>query len=341
MSTPNDKHGETISRRDFLQAAGVVTAAAVPGLPRRATAATTTATSLPATPAPEKTPATLQVCVFSKHLHWLGWEAMAQTAAEIGFDGVDLTLRDGGHVLPERAAQDLPKVAEIIRKAGLTLPTVTTGIVDVRTPHAESVLRAIGDAGIPCYRWGGFRYVDNKSIPERLAELKQDAARLAEMNQKYKVCAMYHTHSGSEVGASIWDLWLVLKDLDPSRVGVNFDVAHATIEGGLGGWINSTRLVSPWMRGIAIKDFKWGQNAKGEWRPQWCPLGEGMVNFKRFFPMLRDAKFSGPVQVHYEYGLGGAESGAKVLTTDKSKVTAAMRKDLVMLKNWLREAQLA
>ncbi|MBA3438582.1 MAG: sugar phosphate isomerase/epimerase [Pyrinomonadaceae bacterium] len=327
----SEEDEEKISRRDFLQAAGG--AAVMAEFPRHTMLPCYTA----AASSQEKTPAPLQVCIFSKHLQWLDWEAMAQTAAEIGFDGVDLTLRKGGHILPERAAQDLPKVAEIIRKAGLTLPTITTGIVDVRTPHAESMLRAIGNVGIPCYRWGGFRYDDTKSIPERLAEIKQEAAKLAEMNQKYKVCAMYHTHSGSEVGASIWDLWLVLKDLNASWVGVNFDIAHATIEGGLGGWINSTRLISPWMRGIAIKDFKWGQNAKGVWVPQWCPLGEGMVNFKRFFSMLRDAKFSGPVQLHCEYPLGGAESGAKILTIDKSKVVAAIRKDLLMLRGWLHD----
>ena len=329
MSTRNSLIDETFSRRSFLKVAGG--AAALASLPQH----------IAASPTQDKPTAPLQVCIFSKHLQWLDWEAMAQTAAEIGFDGVDLTLRQRGHVLPERAGQDLPKVAEIIRQAGLTLPTITAGIVDAQTPHAESILRAISGAGIPRYRWGGFRYVETKPILERLAELKPEAAKLAALNQKYKVCAMYHTHSGSEVGASIWDLWLILKDLDASWVGVNFDVAHATIEGGLGGWVNSARLVAPWMRGVAVKDFRWGRNAKGEWAPQWCPLGEGMVNFKRFFAMLREAKFSGPVQLHFEYPLGGAESGAKTLTIDKHQVIAAMRKDLTTLRGWLREARLA
>jgi sugar phosphate isomerase/epimerase len=95
------------------------------------------------------------------------------------------------------------------------------------------------------------------------------------------------------------------------------------------------------MQGVAIKDFRWERNAKGDWVAQKCPLGEGMVNFKRFFAMLKAAKFSGPVQMHFEYPLGGAESGAKTLTVDKATVIAAMRKDLETLRGWLREAQLA
>ena len=32
-----------------------------------------------------------QICIFSKHLQWLDYTGMAETAAEIRFDGLDLT----------------------------------------------------------------------------------------------------------------------------------------------------------------------------------------------------------------------------------------------------------
>ena len=285
-------------------------------------------------------PSSLKISVFSKHLHFLGWEAMAHAAKEIGFDGVDLTVRKDGHIEPERAEQDLPKVAEIIRKAGLEIPMITAGIIDVNSPFAESILRAMKSAGIKNYRWGGFKYDDTKPLPAQLEMLKKETAKLAELNRKYDVCAMYHTHSGLEVGASIWDLWMMLKDLDTNRVSVNLDVCHATIEGGVGGWMRSTQLVAPMTRGIAIKDFKWTKNAKGEWTPAKCPLGEGMVNFKKFFALMKAANFSGPVQMHFEYPLGGADKGAKTLTIKKEEVFAAMKKDLLVLRGWLREAAL-
>ncbi len=140
------------------------------------------------------------------------------------------------------------------------------------------------------------------------------------------------------LGASVWDLWILLKDFDARWVSSNFDVGHATVEGGLGGWVNSTRLMTPFIRGVAIKDFKWGRNAKGGWEPQWCPLGEGMVNFKVFLAMLKEADFSGPVQLHTEYPLGGVENGAGTLTLEKSEVLATIRKDLATLRAWMREA---
>jgi sugar phosphate isomerase/epimerase len=304
-------------------------------------AAFTTAFAGSAIVAAVPAPAPLKISVFSKHFHWLRWEAMAQTAKEIGFDGVDLTMRKAGHVEPERAEQDLPKAAEAIRKAGLELTMITAGIVDVETPYAESMMRAMQSVGVKHYRWGGFRYDEKRPLPAQFEGFKQRAAKLAEMNRKYDLCAMYHTHSGSEVGASFWDLWLILKDLDPSRVSVNLDIGHATVEGGLGDWVRSVQLLSPLTRGVAVKDFAWERDSGGEWRVQWRPLGEGMVKFNKFLPMLKESGFSGPLQIHFEYPLGGADKGASTLTIDKSQVIAAMKKDLIKLREWLREAQLA
>ena len=169
-----------MERRDFILAAGQ--AAAFAGLRKTARAAR------------QGSPEPLKVIIFSKHLQFLGWDEMARTAAGIGFDGIDLTVRNGGHVLPERVEEDLPKAAEVIRKAGLMLPMVTTGIVDSESPYAEAILRTLGRLDIRRYRWGGLRYVDSAPIPEQLEGLKVKVARLRELNRKYGVCAMYHTH---------------------------------------------------------------------------------------------------------------------------------------------------
>jgi sugar phosphate isomerase/epimerase len=151
---------------------------------------------------------------------------------------------------------------------------------------------------------------------------------------------MYHTHSGmGVVGASIWDLHEILQDVDPALVGVNYDVAHATIEGGLGGWINSFHITGPHLRGLAIKDFAWMKDAKGTWQPGWCPLGEGMVRLADFLKMVNAAGFLGPIQQHFEYPLGGANDGKSTLTIP-SQVFAAMKRDLGTLRKELARAGL-
>lgn len=284
----------------------------------------------------------LKVSIFSKHLQFLEGEDLAKGAAEIGFDGVDLTVRKGGHVEPGRVKQDLPPLVALLHRHGLETPMVTTDIVDADTPNAEDILRTIASLGIHRYRWmpsGGFRYTAAEPYPAQLDRFKARVAKLADLNRRCGVGGMYHTHSGLNlVGSSIWDLYILFKDFDPQTIGVNYDVGHATVEGGFGGWINSFRITGPHLRGIAIKDFLWAKNAKGDWAPEWVPLGEGMVRFPQFFAMVKQAHFDGPVQLHFEYPLGGANDGKRTITVPRAEVFAAMKRDLARLRGYMSGA---
>lgn len=272
----------------------------------------------------------LKATIFSKHLQFLQGDSLATAAAEVGFDGIDITVRKGGHIAPERVRQDLPPLVAVIRRHGLEVPMITAEIVDAETPQAEEILEVMNGLGIRFYRWGGFTYNDKEPFPAQLERLKARSAKLAAMNARHHVCAMYHTHSGREVGAPIWDLYVMLKGLDPNAVGINYDIGHATIEGGLGGWIDSFRMTQSQVRGIAVKDFVWGRDARGEWQPQWVPLGEGMVRFPQFLSLVAESGFDGPLQVHFEYKLG----------PENDQVYAAMRRDLGRLRSYLAKAGL-
>jgi sugar phosphate isomerase/epimerase len=283
----------------------------------------------------------LKVAIFSKHLLFLRGAQLAQAASDMGFDGIDLAVRKGGHVEPSRVSQDLPGLVALIRQQGLGVPMLTTDIVDSSTPYAENIVQCMSELDIHHYRWGGFKYTNDASIPAQLDSLKPRVAKLAALNARYKVGAMYHTHSGFDVvGAPIWDLHELLTGLDPAAVGVNYDIGHATVEGGFGGWIDSFRVTGPYLRGIAVKDFLWGKNARSQWRPVWKPLGQGMVDFATFFQMVAAANFSGPLQLHFEYPLQGADEGNSSVS-DPQAVFSAMTRDLKKLRAYLTQAELA
>jgi sugar phosphate isomerase/epimerase len=280
-----------------------------------------------------------KVAIFSKHLQFLQGEDLAKAAAAIGFDGVDLAVRKGGHVEPATVAKDLPSLAGILRKNGLEVPMITTDIADTETPFTEDLLKAASGLGIRYYRFGAYKWEAGKPFAAQLEAFKPKLAKLAALNAKYQMCAMYHTHSGvGVVGASIWDLWYAMKDLDPKLVGMNYDIGHATIEGGFGGWIDSFKIAGNYVRGIAVKDFAWEKDAKGTWKSQWKPIGEGMVRLPQFFGMVAETDFAGPLQLHFEYPLGGADGGKRTLTLPKEDVYAAMKRDLEKVRGMMAQA---
>jgi sugar phosphate isomerase/epimerase len=322
---PNNIIPKAISRRT-LMAGGAVAGAAMLGQAKAADAKS-------AAPKPK-------VAIFSKHLLFLQGDDLAKGAAEIGFDGIDLAVRKGGHVDPERVRQDLPPLVAVIRKQGLEVPMLTTDIVDIETPHTEDMLKTMADLNIRYYRWGGLKYEGSQSYATQLEAMKPRIAKLAAMNARYKTNAIFHTHSGvGVVGASIWDLYILLKDFDPTSVAVNYDIGHATVEGGFGGWINSFNICGPYLRGVAVKDFLWAKNARGAWAPAWKPLGEGMVRLPQFFSMLAKTNFNGPMQLHFEYPLAGADTGkTKLSGGSRDEVFTAMKRDLGKLRSYLSDA---
>src|SRR5262245_1806178 len=79
-------------------------------------------------------------CLFSKHLPELGWKDLGRAVKDAGFDGVDLTVRTQGHVLPERAAEDLPRAIDAITSQGVKVPMITTELTSAAAPTARPIL---------------------------------------------------------------------------------------------------------------------------------------------------------------------------------------------------------
>lgn len=273
-----------------------------------------------------------KLCIFSKHLQWLDYQGMAKTAREIGFDGIDLTVRPRGHVLPERVREDLPRAVHAAKVAAIDIPMMATAITDPDDPLTESVLATASKAGIRYYRMGYYRYDDSKPIRQTLNEARAKLRDLVAMNKQYNIVGTYQNHSGARyVGAPLWDLDHLFQDLDTRWIGCQFDIRHATVEGGTV-WPTHFRFVSRYINTLVAKDFRWSQTDKG-WRAENCPLGEGMVDFKGYFKMLKKSGIGGPMSLHLEYPIGGAEHGARHLTGDKKMVIQAMRKDLRFLRS--------
>jgi len=321
MNSKSNPSKRNVSRRHFL---GMVIAGTT--LPWTTIARTTSSEN--------KSEGSIKICIFSKHLQWLDYQEMAKTAREIGFDGIDLTVRPGGHVQPERVREDLPRAVHAAKVEALDVPMIVTAITDPTDPLTESIFATASQAGILYYRMGYYQYDDSTAIRQTLNEAKAKLRDLVEMNKQYNIRGTYQNHAGPKyVGAPLWDLDVLFSDLDTRWIGCQFDIRHATVEGGTV-WPTHFRFMSRYINTLVAKDFKWTQTDKG-WRAENCPLGKGMVDFTGYFKMLKKAGIAGPMSLHLEYPLGGAEHGARRLTGDKQQVIEAMRKDLRFLKNLL------
>ena len=322
------------SRRDFIAKSILATAGISTSLNSLASAPRPTAGRTSTI----NRPGSFTINIFSKNLHWLNYSEMASAVAEMGFDGIDLTVRPEGHVLPEKVTEDLPKAVEAIKKAGLKVHMITTAIIDVDSPFAESILKTASSLGVAYYRMGWIQYDEKITMEDNLKSIQSRLTKLAELNKKYNIQGHYQNHSGSSFGSPIWDLWLVLKEINSPWIGSQYDVLHATLEGA-NSWTLGLKLLKPYIGTLDIKNFQWAKK-DGKWVAEIVPLREGMIDFKKYFKLIKEYNIQGPLSIHYEYPLGGAENGAKVITLKREEVLAAMKKDQAILKKLIIEAGL-
>jgi len=288
-------------RREFLLNAGAVSLAAQ---------------TAPARPA---------LCLFSKHLPKLNYDELGRTLKQLGFDGVDLSVRPGGHVLPERVTEDLPRAVEAIRAHGVSVPMITTGLLSASDPAARPTLATAARLKIPYYKLGYWRY-RTADVEKTIIDVRRDVHGLVELGKEHGIQAGFHNHSGDYVGSPVWDTRSIIDGMDPRWVGYYFDPCHATIEGGAAGWRLSYQIAARRLNMVALKDFYW-EKAGGKWRIKWCAMGDGMVDWPAFFTMLKAAGFRGPVSLHIEY--------------DPADELEAIARDLAFMKRQMRVTQAA
>lgn len=280
-----------MNRRAFLARGAAATAAGI--LAGRMAAA-------------QDTPAKPQVVVFSKYLQFMDYKTLARTCREIGLDGVDLTVRPGGHVLPENVDRDLTAAVEAIRAEGLSVPMISTNYYDLAGPNVPGVFARAAALGVPFVRVGVRRYDDDGPIAPQAAKFTEDLAALAKLAAESGLTLGYHNHSGwNNFGGPLWDLHQACAAINSPRFGSNFDTAHTAAEGAFGVWQVNARLLAPFVKMSSAKDFVW----KGA-EPEWVRLGQGVVKNAEMYRILRTmGGFSGPVSIHIEYKPRGGNDG--------------------------------
>lgn len=278
----------------------------------------------------------MRYLMFSKHLQTLAIPEAGRAIRELGFDGVELTVRPGGHVGVENVEADLPRAVEQLGEVGLSVPAIVVEIHNRRQPYAEAVCRAARAVGARELRTSSQRYKPFGSIREQIAAAKADAKELEALGREHDLRLCVHTHSGNYLSAQGATLATILDETDPRYVGVSFDLAHLTAEGSNAGWMQSLDLLHDRIGIVAVKSYAFfgapdAETGGTRWTSKLVPLDQGSARWRDAFHLLRqvgwDADGQALVSVHSEY-----QGGASWRELDVPELIEQTRADLV----WLR-----
>ena len=241
------------------------------------------------------------VCLYSKLVAKVEYDNLGKVLRDLGFDGCNLSVEPGGHVLPEQAQADLVRAVLAVTDVGLVVPVFTTSTTSPADPNIRLVLSIGNFLGVPLFRPGVWKYNGATEIEGRLAQVQGEIAGLAALGRSAAMALGLRNVAGDNVGSAVWDTNLIIRGLDPQWVGYDFDPGSAAAAGGVDGWWVALRLALPRLKMVTLNDFTWTRDASGAWKAAPCPLGEGMVDWPRFFAALARVKFTGPLSLDMAY----------------------------------------
>jgi sugar phosphate isomerase/epimerase len=316
----------SLDRRSFLDRAA-----------RTGVAAVASSTLLPTTTtfAEEANPTGDSFCAFTESFQSWPIPKVCAKFREIGLDGLDLTVRPGGHIQSENAAKELPGAVRAAKDHGVRISMLSTAISDA-DENAESILASCAELGINRVKLGYYSYTDFGKLLQQIDQVRAKLERVAKLGQKHQVLPCVHIHSGTSIPGSGTIAYLLLRDFKPGEVGAYVDPMHMTIEGGNDGWRQGLDLLAPW---IAISSFKnciWSKTGRDKfgqerWRTVKCPVADGMAPIPDYIAALRKLGYHGLYTLHSEY----ADSNSwKNLNTDEC--LAQTKVDLVYVKELMK-----
>ena len=266
------------------------------------------------------------VVVFEKPIQTLDYARMGEELAKMGVQGIEATIRRGGHIEPKDAEKEIPRMVESLAKSGQKALIATCNVNSANEENAN-FLRILKANGITRYRMDYLRYDLKKDL---LAQVVENTIKLKEieaMNREIGIQALYQIHAGSKYAGSLaWDAAMMFRDLDPTYVAIAFDLRHVKVGSGLS-FPTAMALTGKHVRSIFIKDARWSGERSANVKN--VPLDTGIIN-KKTFDDVRNGHEPMPLSVHMEWGEHPIYPKEIVMDA-----VANIARDLRVLKSWI------
>lgn len=268
------------------------------------------------------------VVVFEKPIQTLDYDRMGEELAKMGVQGIEATIRRGGHIEPREAARKVPAMVASLARNGCRVLIAASNVGSTGKEDLE-YLKVLKAHGITRYRMDYFRYDLKKPLLPQVRDFSVRLAEIAAMNRDLGMQALYQIHAGAKYAGSLgWDAALMFEKVAPAAAAVAFDLRHIRVGSGIS-FETATALLKNHLGSIYVKDAQW----KGPRSQQLknVPLDTGIVDRKTFAAVVKGHQPM-PLSLHMEWGKNPVYPRAEVM-----EAVGHIARDVKVLKSWLQE----
>jgi sugar phosphate isomerase/epimerase len=214
-----------------------------------------------------------------------------------GFDGIELPVRPGYQVTPERAQQDLPAAARLLADYGLRIFSIAVP----RGPVAKELVAACAEAGVPVIRITVVVGPEGYMAAE--ARARRELEALLPVLRQHGVTLGVQNHCDQMV-CNAMGLRRLLEPFDRRSVAAVWDAAHNALNGE--GPEMAIDIIWDHLCMVNLKNAYWrrvnGPEAEvAEWRPWWTSGPQGLASWPRVAAELKRRAYRGVVCLTAEY----------------------------------------
>ena len=253
---------------------------------------------------------TLQHTVFVKKWRGTPLSAVANDVRDLGFDGVELPVRDGFWVTPATVGTQLPEVTRVLAAEGLKIGAVAGSA-------NEPTVAALGASGIPILRIMVPIPPGRQYLPQIEATRRQWDQLLGAL-EKHRVTLGVQNHCKRCLTDAL-GLYHAIGEYDPKLIGAVWDPAHNSLQGDQ--LDLSLEMIWPHLCMVNMKSAFWRRaNApeagQAKWQIHWTVGPHGMTDWPTVVADLKQRGYQRDICYSAEYStadFGGAELDGQAL----------------------------
>ena len=235
------------------------------------------------------------LCVFTKPWRDVPLRDLGALVRRLGFRAVELPVRPGYQVVPERAMTALPEAVRVLADRGVAVASVAA------SPE-YGIIEACARAGVPLIR-DMARVLPGERYTEAEVRLRTEYALLGSALAGAGVRLGIQNHAGSFVPNAL-GLRALLSDLDPASFVAVWDAAHEALAGMAAQY--ALDVIGSRLGMVNLKNGYWQRaadpaTAGQAWKIVWVGGRDGLARWDKVVQLLRDRGYSGVICLTAEY----------------------------------------
>ncbi|GHV37345.1 hypothetical protein AGMMS49546_04820 [Spirochaetia bacterium] len=239
---------------------------------------------------------TNSLMVFTKPWKGDSPDELASRVAGLGFQGIELPVRDGFQVTPANYKDTLSRAVESLGKKNVKIISVAGNI-------EADLIRAMGKSGVKVLRVMLSADPKKPYLEQEEAYYRQVSDLLPVLKES-GVTLGVQNHFGNYLGCSSAGLMRFVGRFPVEQVGAVLDLAHCAITGEITEFaldIAASHLIMVNIKAGYLHRSNYATAPEAAWKTVWVPGRHGALSWTHAAEELKKRNYTGPICLTAEY----------------------------------------